>query len=75
MDTTLIKHGDSYALVIDKTILDAMQIDADTPLEVTMSGDVLQVSAKRSGARQEQLQKVLDKVNARHGKDLKRLAE
>jgi len=75
MDTTLVRHGDSYALVIDKAFLEALRIDADTPLEVTMSGDVLQVCAKRSDSRQEQLQKVLDKVNARHGKDLKRLAE
>lgn len=31
MNKTLIKHGNSLALVIDKPILEMLQITADTP--------------------------------------------
>ena len=44
MVKTLTKHGNSLALVIDKPILDLLQIDADTPLEVTTDGRSLVVT-------------------------------
>ena len=31
----LTKHGNSLALVIDKGILELLEIDADTPISVT----------------------------------------
>ena len=39
MTKTLIKHGNSLALVIDKPILEMLQISADTPLELRTDGD------------------------------------
>ena len=44
MIKTLIRHGNSLALVIDKPILEMLQISADTPLEVTTNGDALMVA-------------------------------
>ncbi len=38
-EQTLIKHGNSLALVIDKPILEMLQISADTPLKLTTNGD------------------------------------
>ena len=35
MNEQLIRHGNSLALVIDKPILELLQITADTPLELT----------------------------------------
>ena len=52
MKKTLIKHGNSLALVIDKPILEMLQISADTPLELTTDGDSLLVSPVRDDARQ-----------------------
>ena len=44
MKKTLIKHGNSLALVIDKPILDMLQISADIPLEISTNGDQLLVT-------------------------------
>ncbi len=75
MVKTLIKHGNSLALVIDKPILEMLRISADTPLELTSNGDSLLISPVRDKARQEKLQASLDKINRLFGDDLKRLAE
>ena len=75
MVKTLIKHGNSLALVIDKPILEMLRISADTPLELTSNGDSLLISPVRDKARQERLQASLDKINRLFGDDLKRLAE
>ena len=75
MVKTLIKHGNSLALVIDKPILEMLHISADTPLELTSNGDHLMISPIRDAARQEKIQASLDKINQRFGDDLKRLAE
>lgn len=75
MTKTLIRHGNSLALVIDKPILEMLDISADTPLEVTTNGDSLLVSPVRDKARQKKLRAALDKINRKFGNDLKRLAE
>jgi len=75
MRKTLIKHGNSLALVIDKPILEMLRISADTPLELTSDGDALLVSPVRDKARQRKLRSSLDKINSKFGSDLKRLAE
>jgi antitoxin component of MazEF toxin-antitoxin module len=75
MTKTLIRHGNSLALVIDKPILEMLHISADTPLEVTTNGDALMVSPVRDKARQKKLRASLDKINRKFGDDLRRLAE
>ena len=72
---TLIKHGNSLALVIDKPILEMLGIGTDTPLELTTDGDGLLISPVRDKARQKQLRKTLRKLNTKFGDDLRRLAE
>ncbi len=71
----LTKHGNSYALIIDKPILELLKIDPESPLEVTTDGKVLVISRADEGARGARVSKSLEKVNAKHGKALKRLAE
>ena len=75
MTKTLIRHGNSLALVIDKPILEMLHISADTPLALTTNGDSLLVSPVRDKARQKKLRDSLDKINRKFGDDLKRLAE
>jgi antitoxin component of MazEF toxin-antitoxin module len=75
MTKTLIKHGNSLALVIDKPILDLLQIDADTPLELTTNGIDLLITPVRDKAHQRKLEAALKKINARFADDLRRLAE
>jgi len=75
MAKTLIKHGNSLALVIDKPILEMLQISADTPLELTTDGDSLLISPVRGKSRQKKLRASLEKINRKFGDDLKRLAK
>lgn len=72
---TLIKHGNSLALVIDKPILEMLRIDANTPLELSTNGDALLVWPVREASRQARLRAALKKINAKFGDDLRRLAE
>ena len=71
----LIKHGNSYALVIDKPILELLRATPETPLELTTNGETLMVSPVRNANRQRKLRQSLEKMNRRYGEDLKRLAE
>jgi len=75
MVKNLTKHGNSYALVIDKPILEMLKITPDTPLELTTDGDVLLVSPVRDKARQKRLRASLEKINRKYARDLQRLAE
>ena len=75
MVKNLIKHGNSYALVIDKAILELLRATPQTPLELTTDGDTLLVSPVRDSQRQKRLLASLKKINSRHSADLKRLAE
>jgi len=71
----LTKHGNSLALVIDRPVLDLLEIDADTPLSVTTDGKCLIVSPAQGGKRRKAFRAALAKVNKRYGRALKKLAE
>lgn len=75
MNKTLIKHGNSLALVIDKPILEMLQITADTPLELTTNGDAILIRPIRGQRRQRKLKASLDAINEKFGDDLERLAK
>lgn len=75
MVKTLKKHGNSQALVIEKSILDAMGIDADTPLQVTVSGQALIVTPINVGVGPDSVSASVRKLRKRYSKTLKRLAE
>jgi antitoxin component of MazEF toxin-antitoxin module len=75
MTKTLVKHGNSYALVIDKPILEMLRVTPETPLELTTNGDTLMVCPVRGKSRQQRLHESLERINAQYGDDLKRLAE
>ena len=75
MVKTLSKHGNSLALVIDRSILDLLKIDESTPLNISTDGQSLVVSPIRDPKRRKQFEKALASTNKRYGKALKRLAE
>jgi antitoxin component of MazEF toxin-antitoxin module len=51
----LTRHGNSLALVIDKPILELLNITKDTPLEITTDGRSLIICPSRSGDRRSAL--------------------
>ncbi len=71
----MTKHGNSLALVIDRGVLDLLEIDANTPLSVTTDGKCLIVTPVRDQERQKRFRAALEKVNRRYGPALKRLAD
>jgi antitoxin MazE len=75
MVKTLTKHGNSYALVIDKPILDILNIDDKTPLNISTDGNSLVVSPVCDEAEEAKFRSALKKVHKRYGRMLKELAE
>lgn len=75
MAKTLQKHGNSHALVIDKALMEAMGIEADSPLEVTVSGNSLIVTPVHVGLGRDRISEEIDELRSRYGEMLERLAE
>jgi antitoxin component of MazEF toxin-antitoxin module len=75
MAKKLTRTGNSLALVLDRPILEATGIDADTPLEVSTDGDVILVTPVRSARRTAKLRKVLEGLHRKHSGAFRRLAE
>jgi antitoxin component of MazEF toxin-antitoxin module len=75
MVKTLTRHGNSYALVIDKPILELLDITDETPLNITTDGKSLVISPVIDEDEEAQFQTSLKKVHKRYGRMLKKLAE
>lgn len=70
----LTKHGNSMALVIDKAILEILNISEDTPLELSTDGKSLTISPVPSEERASKFDSALEKVNKKYGRALKNMA-
>ena len=70
----LTKHGNSLALVLDRRVLDLLEIDADTPLNIKTDGKCLIVTPAQTPAIQKKSRRALEEENRRYRKMLKRLA-
>lgn len=75
MRKTLVKHGNSLALVVDRPILDLLGADGDTPFDITTDGQALILTPVRDGRRKDAFRAALDRANRQYADDLKRLAE
>ena len=67
MIKTLTRHGNSYALVIDKPILELLHISPQTPLEITTDGSSLIISPAASTAKASKPADVRKALQARFG--------
>ena len=70
----LTRHGNSLALVLDKGVIELLNIDAETLLEISTDGSLLLITPVRDEKRRRQFNDALEKTNARYGRTLKRLA-
>lgn len=75
MIKTLQKHGNSQALVLDKPIMDALGITAESRLQLTISGNSLIVSPSNVGVGQKEISASLDELRPRYREMLKNLAK
>jgi len=75
MIKNLTKHGNSYALVIDKPILELLRANADTPFEIMSDGRSLVITPVRDPKEEKKFEAALSKVHKRFGNAMKKLAE
>jgi antitoxin component of MazEF toxin-antitoxin module len=71
----LTKTGNSLALVLDRPLLEATNIDAETELEISTDGDVIVITPLRDPARTAKIREGVDRVNRRYAGVFRRLAE
>jgi len=70
----LVSHGNSAALVIDKPILELLNVDMKTPLEITTDGRNLIISPVVNNRREKKFRSALESVNKQHAGTLQKLA-
>ena len=71
----LTKHGNSYALVIDKPILELLRVTPETPFEIITDGQCLVLTPVRDRAEEKKFRGALEKVHKHFGRAMKRLSE
>ncbi len=65
--------GNSYGLVIEKPILELLNIDRDTELEMSTDGDRLIIEPIRSGRKS--LRSSAEKIMKKHDSTFRKLAK
>ena len=71
----LIKHGNSAALVIDRPIMEILNITNETTFEISTDGKNLILSPRTVNIQENDIVQSLEKVNKKYGAVLKRLSE
>ena len=71
----LTKHGNSHALVIDRTIMDQLGITPDSRLQITVTGDGILIRPLDVGVGSERVEEIMGDIQGRYRKTLDRLAE
>jgi antitoxin component of MazEF toxin-antitoxin module len=75
MTKKLIQHGNSAALVLDKALLDILNVKIDTPLEVTTDGRNIIISPQMIPNAESTLLASLERINQRHSSVLRKLGQ
>ena len=71
----LIQHGNSVALVIDKPIMEMLNITNETTFELSTDGRNLILSPQAEYTQEKDILRSLEKINKKYGSVLKRLGE
>lgn len=71
----LVKHGNSWAVIIDRPILDLLKLDPGSPVELTTDGTSIRISPVQGDDRDSKIRNARAKVNARHARAFRKLAE
>jgi antitoxin MazE len=71
----LTRLGNSSALVVDRTLMQLMDIDADTPLKVTVEGRRMTVEPLDEKERAARFEKVMKKTGKKNAELFRRLSK
>ncbi|MCA9277669.1 MAG: AbrB/MazE/SpoVT family DNA-binding domain-containing protein [Phycisphaeraceae bacterium] len=75
MIKSLTKHGNSHAIILDRTILDQLGITPETPVQVTVSDGHLTITPVHVGLGTDRVNDLMKKVRNRYSSTLKKLAK
>jgi antitoxin MazE len=75
MRKKLTRHGNSYALVIDKPILEILHATPQTVFEVSTDGASLLLTPVPDSEEDRKFEEALEMTHRRFGRALRRLAE
>jgi len=75
MVKTLVKHGNSHALVIDKAILELLRVTPETPFDIMTDGQVLVLTPVRDEQAQADFEAAVERMHEQFGRAMKKLAE
>ena len=75
MIKNLVKHGNSWAVVIDRPILDLLKIAPASQVELTTDGESIRIMPVDADDKKSKIRAARTQVNARHSKAFKKLAE
>ena len=70
----LSRIGNSLGVILDRPVLDLLQIDENTPLEISTDGDVLVLRPVRGG-KKDRVRASAAKMVKAHAKTLAKLAK
>ena len=71
----LIQHGNSAALVIDKPIMEMLNITNETTFQLSTDGKNLILSPQVIQGQERNIMDSLEKINKKYGAVLKRLGD
>ncbi len=70
------QHGNSWAVVIDRPILDLINVNPEKmAVQISTDGENLILSPVRDTVRRKKFEAAVDKANKKYGRMFKRLAE
>lgn len=75
MIKNFVKHGNSWAVVIDRPILELLKIDPESQIELTTDGTSIRISPVSCTEAKSRVWNARAKVNAKHATAFKKLAE
>jgi antitoxin component of MazEF toxin-antitoxin module len=75
MIKNLVKHGNSWAVLIDRPILDLLKIAPESQIELTTDGKSIRITPVNSDDSKSKVRAAQAKVNSKHSKAFKKLAE
>jgi len=75
MRKTLTKHGDNFALEIEKPILDLLGASSETLFEITTDGKVLILSPIQNDDLSKEISEAEEEINKKYKKAFKKLAK
>jgi len=71
----LVRHGNSWALIIDRPILELLNIDPEVPLEVSTDGQKLVIFPSKETDKKKRIDKAYARMINDYGETFKKLAE